>query len=174
MRRFGKLAAVALAGGMVLGGLTACASKPDPDYARVCVDKDTHERVEPNKCGAGDNPSDANSSFIYWYLIYGSLMPRYGQPVYGGSHYLAPTKSFAPTESAPAGKSYTKPSKNWTPPKTVAPRVAPAPAPKPQPGPAPKAPSTGKSWAPAPKAPAPTYRAPAPTFRAPTPVRVGR
>jgi hypothetical protein len=169
-----KLGAPLLALGLVAGGLTACSSNTSSDqadqYARVCVDKDTNERVTGDRCGTDDN--HAADGFLWYYLLYGRALPAYGYHVSGGvthvnnyvvvqhaerlapkgglSYEKAPNRTYTtgggmPLKSSTGGSGYKGPA------------VRP-PAPKPASGGGYKAPSSGGGY----KAPSSGYKAPAP------------
>jgi hypothetical protein len=152
----------------VVIGLTACDEYQEqgPDYARVCVDRITHQRVPGYKCGTSDiHPF---SGFAWYYFPYGHVLPPYGYPVSGGRYSIRKSALVAHDELlAPrGGKSYTKAktvpystgggkklgTSSGSGYKVKAPAV--------------KAPNVK---APANKAPAPVVKAPAPVYKAPPP-----
>lgn len=69
---------------LMAAGLTGCASSPD--YAAVCVNPDTKERVSDEQCddGAG-NGSGVGSAFLWYYLGASSRVPAIGSGVVGGT-----------------------------------------------------------------------------------------
>ena len=63
--------------------LTGCATSAD--YAAVCVDPDTQQRVADDQC---DDDSDYNGSgggFFWYYLAARSVVPGVGSTVSGGT-----------------------------------------------------------------------------------------
>lgn len=84
------LAAIALLGLAGLG-LTACSDDDSqhPQYAQICYDQQTHERVDGSNCESGH--SGFGSNFIFWYLLWGHTLPAYGQHVSGGYRTVSRT-----------------------------------------------------------------------------------
>ena len=69
---------------VMASSLTGCASSAD--YAAVCVDPDTEERVADDQC---DDDSDYNGSgtgFFWYYLAARSVVPGVGSTVTGGTY----------------------------------------------------------------------------------------
>ena len=56
------------------------------DSVAVCTDKTTGQRIADDRCGRNET---GMGNFFWYYLLWNSMMPRYGQPVYGGT-YTAP------------------------------------------------------------------------------------
>ena len=68
---------------VMASSLTGCASSAD--YAAVCEDPDTQERVADDQC---DDDSDYNGSgtgFFWYYLAARSVVPGVGSTVSGGT-----------------------------------------------------------------------------------------
>jgi len=70
---------------VMASSLTGCATSAD--YAAVCVNPDTQERVDDDQC---DDDSDYNgggvgSGFFWYYLGARSLVPGVGSTVTGGT-----------------------------------------------------------------------------------------
>ena len=70
---------------VMASSLTGCASSAD--YAAVCVNPDTQERVDDDQC---DDDSDYNgggvgSGFFWYYLGASSRVPAIGQTASGGT-----------------------------------------------------------------------------------------
>lgn len=73
---------------LVAGGVTGCGRTAERDYAGVCVDKQTQQRVDDSECRNG------RGGFGWYYLRNGARFPRVGGSVAGGSY------------STPSGSSY--------------------------------------------------------------------
>ncbi|HWM07610.1 MAG TPA: hypothetical protein VNP92_35215 [Actinophytocola sp.] len=65
---------------MAAAALTGCSSSPD--YAAVCVDEQTQERVSDYEC---DDHGSYGGSYIWYYLGSGQRVPSVGSRVSGGS-----------------------------------------------------------------------------------------
>ncbi|MGF9753611.1 hypothetical protein AAII07_00275 [Microvirga sp. 0TCS3.31] len=67
---------------VMASSLTGCASSAD--YAAVCVDPDTQERVADDQC---DDASDGGggTGFFWYYLAARSIVPAVGQTATGGT-----------------------------------------------------------------------------------------
>ena len=75
---------------LLAAGLTACGSGGNDDEVNaVCVDAQTQERIDDDRCD--DDPSDgsiAGSPFLWYFLGRATAIPPFGVPVvgvYGGS-----------------------------------------------------------------------------------------
>ncbi len=69
---------------LMASSLTGCSSSAD--YAAVCVDPETQERVDDDQC---DDDSDYNGSgggFFWYYLGARSVVPGIGSTVSGGTY----------------------------------------------------------------------------------------
>ncbi len=69
---------------VMASNLTGCASSAD--YAAVCVDPQTQQRVDDDQC---DDDSDYNGSgtgFFWYYLAARSVVPGIGSTVGGGTY----------------------------------------------------------------------------------------
>ena len=64
-------------------GLTGCAS--EPDYAAVCVDPETEQRVDDDQCDDDRDYDGVSSGFFWYYLGASSRVPAIGAPVSGGT-----------------------------------------------------------------------------------------
>ena len=64
-------------------GLTGCAS--EPDYAAVCVDPETEERVDDDQCDDDRDYTGVGAGFFWYYLGASSRVPAIGAPVSGGT-----------------------------------------------------------------------------------------
>ena len=64
-------------------GLTGCAS--EPDYAAVCVDPETEQRVDDDQCDDDRDYDGVSSRFFWYYLGASSRVPAIGAPVSGGT-----------------------------------------------------------------------------------------
>lgn len=67
---------------IMAAGLSGCASSPD--YAAVCVDPETEERVDDDQCDDGAS-NGAGSAFLWYYLGASSRVPALGSRVGGGT-----------------------------------------------------------------------------------------
>lgn len=56
----------------------------EPDYAAVCVDPDTQERVDDDQCR--EHHSGVGSAFAWYYLGRASRVPAVGAAVTGGTY----------------------------------------------------------------------------------------
>ena len=65
-------------------GLTGCAS--EPDYAAVCVDPETEERVDDDQCDDDRDYNGVGGGFFWYYLGASSRVPSVGAPVSGGTY----------------------------------------------------------------------------------------
>jgi hypothetical protein len=68
---------------VMASGLTGCASSAD--YAAVCVDPETEERVDDDQCDDDSDYSGTGGGFFWYYLAASSVVPRVGGPVSGGT-----------------------------------------------------------------------------------------
>ncbi|WP_241153678.1 hypothetical protein [Nocardioides pantholopis] len=70
---------------LAASGLTGCASSAD--YAAVCVDPETQERVEDKECDDDSeyNGSSVGSGFFWYYLGASSRVPAVGGLASGGT-----------------------------------------------------------------------------------------
>lgn len=83
-RRRRRSASVALGvTALMAAGLTGCASSPD--YAAVCVDPETEERVEDDQCDDDSDYNGASSGFFWYYLGANSMVPGVGGRATGGT-----------------------------------------------------------------------------------------
>ena len=57
--------------------LTGCATSAD--YAAVCVDPDTQERVEDDQCDDDSDYNGAGTGFFWYYLAARAVVPAVGQ-----------------------------------------------------------------------------------------------
>ena len=69
---------------VMASSLTGCATSAD--YAAVCVDPDTQERVDDDQCADDDSEYDGVSSGFFWYYLgASSRVPAVGQTTSGGT-----------------------------------------------------------------------------------------
>jgi hypothetical protein len=68
---------------VMASGLTGCASSPD--YAAVCVDPQTEERVADDQCDDDSDYNGAGSGFFWYYLGASSRVPAIGGTASGGT-----------------------------------------------------------------------------------------
>ena len=66
---------------LMASSLTGCASSAD--YAAVCVDPDTQERVADERC---DDDGGGGTGFFWYYLAARSIVPAVGQTATGGTY----------------------------------------------------------------------------------------
>jgi hypothetical protein len=57
----------------------------EPDYAAVCVDPDTQERVDDDQCRT-EHHSGVGTAFAWYYLGRASRVPAIGSAVAGGTY----------------------------------------------------------------------------------------
>jgi hypothetical protein len=68
---------------VMASGLTGCASSPD--YAAVCGDPQTDERVADDQCTDDSDYNGAGSGFFWYYLGASSRVPAIGGTASGGT-----------------------------------------------------------------------------------------
>ena len=69
---------------VMASSLTGCATSAD--YAAVCVDPDTQERVGDGQCVGDDSDYDGVGTGFYWYYLgASSRVPAVGQTTSGGT-----------------------------------------------------------------------------------------
>lgn len=68
---------------VMASSLTGCASSAD--YAAVCVNPDTEERVADDQCDDDSDYNGAGSGFFWYYLGARALVPGVGSTVTGGT-----------------------------------------------------------------------------------------
>lgn len=101
---------------LVAASLTGCAFGGDPDYAAICVDPETEERVDDDQCDDDREYSGAGGGFFWFYMATSS---RYAVPSVGqtfdrnaGSYRVSPNarvqRGGLPTYGSSSMKSYTK------------------------------------------------------------------
>jgi hypothetical protein len=87
-RRSVTMPAIAIAATLATSGLAGCGSEEpaDPDYAALCVDRDTGQRVSDDRCGDdhGTYQDNDSSDALLWYFI-------------GRSQAMPPVGGVAPT-----------------------------------------------------------------------------
>ena len=69
---------------MMASTLTGCASE-SADYAAVCVDPETKERVDDDQCDDDRDYNGVGGGFFWYYLGARSLVPAVGSTVSGGT-----------------------------------------------------------------------------------------
>ncbi|NHC22515.1 hypothetical protein G6553_04920 [Nocardioides sp. IC4_145] len=69
---------------VVAAGLTGCASS-SADYAAVCVDPETEQRVDDDQCDDDRDYTGVGTGFFWYYLGASSRVPALGAPVSGGT-----------------------------------------------------------------------------------------
>jgi hypothetical protein len=74
---------------VMASGLTGCASSPD--YAAVCVDPQTNQRVDDDECDRDHYHSGVGSAFLWYYLGRSAAVPAVGRTVTGGNFSIPRT-----------------------------------------------------------------------------------
>ncbi len=69
---------------MMAANLTGCASD-SADYAAVCVDPETKERVDDDECDDDRDYNGVGGGFFWYYLGASSRVPSIGQTANGGT-----------------------------------------------------------------------------------------
>ena len=68
---------------LMASSLTGCSSSAD--YAAVCVDPETQERVDDDQCDDDSDYNGGGSGFFWYYLGARTLIPAVGQTTSGGT-----------------------------------------------------------------------------------------
>ena len=68
---------------VMAANLTGCSSSAD--YAAVCVDPETQERVDDDECDDDSDYNGVGSGFFWYYLGASSRVPAIGQTATGGT-----------------------------------------------------------------------------------------
>ncbi len=68
---------------VMASSLTGCAS--NADYAAVCVNPDTQERVTDDECDDDSDYNGTGSGFFWYYLAASSRVPAIGSRTSGGT-----------------------------------------------------------------------------------------
>ena len=68
---------------LMASSLTGCSSSAD--YAAVCVDPETEERVDDDQCDDDSDYNGTGSGFFWYYLGSSSRVPAVGSGVSGGT-----------------------------------------------------------------------------------------
>ncbi|CAM3730171.1 hypothetical protein NOZE110980_12755 [Nocardioides zeicaulis] len=69
---------------VMASSLTGCASSAD--YAAVCVDPQTQQRVDDDQCDDDSDYDGGGSGFFWYYLAARSVVPGVGSTVSGGTY----------------------------------------------------------------------------------------
>jgi hypothetical protein len=69
---------------VVASSLTGCAST-SADYAAVCVNPDTQQRVDDDQCDDDSDYNGVGGGFFWYYLGARALVPGIGSTVSGGT-----------------------------------------------------------------------------------------
>lgn len=69
---------------VMASGLTGCATT-SADYAAVCVNPDTNERVDDDQCDDDSDYNGVGTGFFWYYLGASRLVPAIGGRVSGGT-----------------------------------------------------------------------------------------
>jgi hypothetical protein len=70
---------------VMAANLSGCASS-SPDYAAVCVNPDTQERVDDDQCDEDSDYNGSGAGFFWYYLAARSIVPGVGSTVTGGTY----------------------------------------------------------------------------------------
>lgn len=68
---------------LMASSLTGCSSSAD--YAAVCVDPETQERVDDDQCDDDSDYNAGGTGFFWYYLGARTLIPAVGQTATGGT-----------------------------------------------------------------------------------------
>jgi len=68
---------------VVAAGLTGCSSSAD--YAAVCVNPETEQRVADDECDSDSDYNGSGSGFFWYYLAASRVVPAIGAGVSGGT-----------------------------------------------------------------------------------------
>lgn len=68
---------------LMASSLTGCSSSAD--YAAVCVDPETQQRVDDDECDDDADYNGSGSGFFWYYLGASSRVPAVGQTASGGT-----------------------------------------------------------------------------------------
>ena len=71
---------------VMASNLTGCASSQSADYAAVCVDPETKERVDDDQCDDDSDYNGVGGGFFWYYLGARSVVPGIGSTVSGGTY----------------------------------------------------------------------------------------
>jgi hypothetical protein len=63
--------------------LSGCAS--EPEYAAICTDPQTNERVDDDQCDDDSDYNGTGTGFFWYYLAARSIVPAVGQTATGGT-----------------------------------------------------------------------------------------
>ena len=69
---------------VMASSLTGCATSAD--YAAVCVDPETEQRVDDDQCDDDSDYNGAGTGFFWYYLAARSIVPGVGSTVSGGTY----------------------------------------------------------------------------------------
>ena len=69
---------------VMASSLTGCATSAD--YAAVCVDPETEQRVDDDQCDDDSDYNGTGTGFFWYYLAARSLVPGVGSTVSGGTY----------------------------------------------------------------------------------------
>lgn len=90
--RKAKVAAVAGTGFLAASLLTGCSTSDEAEYAAVCQDAKSQQRVSDDKCS--DGSTGGSSAFIWYYMGMNSRVPAIGSPLSGGQHSISDNANF--------------------------------------------------------------------------------
>ncbi len=120
-RRRSQAVALGVTAVLAAASLTACGSgDDDPQYAGVCVDQQTGERLEDEQCRCVDPENNQardddqcrqhrTGSHVSWYFIpFGLAAARIGQRVSGGSYAPPQDRSYVAGGVARGGGTISK------------------------------------------------------------------
>ena len=84
---------------LMASSLTGCASSAD--YAAVCVDPDTQERVADDQCDDDSDYNGTGAGFFWYYLAARSVVPGVGRPRPAAPSAAAPSTARCSAAACP-------------------------------------------------------------------------
>lgn len=103
--RKSKVAIVAGTGFLAASLLTGCSTSDEAEYAAVCKDAKSDQRVSDDKCS--DGSSGGSSAFLWYFMGMNSRVPSVGSPLSGGTTSIPDTSNYK-TGVSPSGETVTK------------------------------------------------------------------
>lgn len=103
--RKSKVAVVAGTGFLAASLLTGCSTNDEAEYAAVCQDAKSQQRVSDDKCS--DGSTGGSSAFMWYFMGMNSRVPAIGAPLSGGATSIPDTSNFKKGVN-PGGETVTK------------------------------------------------------------------